>query len=250
MKSTTPSPTTTQPPATTEYVPKVYYKDFTPITESSKPTYQPPKYREPIKPIEPSYKPAAEVTTLPAPTTVKPTESEVYYKEDPNMTPGPVYYKPVEETTSVPAPDPDSVATAPKAPQGPPPKRRPPPPLKNQSFFKLPKFPKLPKAQPLIKNRPPPRKPQPVQKKSAAPPKRKSAPPPPKKQPLSPAPKKKLPPQKPSSSRKGKIPHSHKTMLHKIKDVVNGHKKFFVTRDGTALAQSTAVILPYVLSLL
>ena len=209
--------------------------------------YQPPKYRPPI---QKSSRPEKTATI----TTPKPTESAVYYKpldsSDPKNTPGPVYYKPLDEdtttttsiyeppatstSTEVPLVHTDSVATAPKPPKKKPvsnkQKKVPPPKLKKKPLLRLPKFPKLPKPLALKRRPRPPLKYQPKK------PKRPSGPPPKSK----PVPRNGKSPQ----------PKGHKNLLHNIKDIVKGHKNFLVHRDGNPLAQSTAVLIPYVLSLL
>ena len=241
-------------------------------------------YREPIQ-QKPTYK-AETTTSTPTP---KPTESEVYYKSYDNdeHTPGPVYYKPLEESegvteateivspTTIPPPqtDTDSVATAPRAP---PPKRKlklkkklPPqrPPKRKKPFLKFPKlkFPKLPKAQPLQRRTKPVKKPLPppnhgVENKRAEP-----------RPPQSVANKRAepRPPQSvankrvesrpqisgPGQARNGKPPQKRKhnmfpNVFGKVKQIFSGHKRFLKNREGSPIAQSTAVLLPYVMSLI
>ena len=242
-------------------------------------------YREPIQ-QKPAYK-AETTTSTPTP---KPTESEVYYKSYDNEehTPGPVYYKPLEESegvteateiispTTIPPPqtDTDSVATAPKAP---PPKRKlklkkklPPqrPPKRKKPFLKFPKlkFPKLPRAQPLQRRT----KPAPV-KKPLPPPnhglENKRAEPHPSQsvanQRAEPRPpqsvaNKRVEPRPqisgPGQARKGQLPPQQRkhnmNLLGKVKQIFSGHKRFLKNREGSPIAQSTAVLLPYVMSLI
>merc|ERR1711971_598730 len=209
----------------------------------------------------------------------KPTESKVYYKpyDNEEHTPGPVYYKPLEESegvteateivspTTIPPPqtDTDSVATAPKAP---PPKRKlklkkklPPqrPPKRKKPFLKFPKlkFPKLPRAQPLQRRT----KPAPV-KKPLPPPnhglENKRAEPRPPKSVASKRVESRPQPQisGPGQARKGKLPPQQRkhnmNLIGKMKQIFSGHKRFLKNREGSPIAQSTAVLLPYVMSLI
>ena len=242
-------------------------------------------YREPIQ-QKPTYQ-AETTTSTPTP---KPTESEVYYKayDNEEHTPGPVYYKPLEESegvteaaeivspTTIPPPqtDTDSVATAPKAP---PPKRKlklkkklPPqrPPKRKKPFLKFPKlkFPKLPRAQPLQRRT----KPAPV-KKPLPPPnhglENKRAEPHPSQsvanQRAEPRPPKSVANKRveprpqisgPGQSRKGQHPPQQRkhnmNLIGKMKQIFSGHKRFLKNREGSQVAQSTAVLLPYVMSLI
>jgi len=266
-------PSSTYKPPKKEKRPSVTYKPLKEPVIIKEADNRPPvaNYRQPIQPIKdakPTYK--AETTT-----TEKPTESSVYYKayENEEHTPGPVYYKPIEEsaaditeagsasvpitpsTTKPPQTDTDSVATAPKAPPKrklntkkqkkkkvslPPPPGRPRPKKPYLRFPKL-KFPKLPKAQPLQRRT----KPAPLSKKK----KKKPLPPPPQSRPGQ-APDQAAP--GPGQSRKGQIhpPPHPKNLLGKVKDIFTGHKRFIKRREGNPIAQSTAVLLPYVMSLL
>ncbi len=263
-ESTTTTTTTTTATTTAKPQYKVYYKE--PPKETPSPqVYEKPSYREPIQAKQPpstSYRPLETSSyQQPVETSKEPTESSFYYKpyeteEDKEFTPGPVYYKPIGEstTTSTPAPTTpeDTVATAPKAPTHPPFKKGKlsfPPKKKQQkkrpSFLK---FPKLPKPQPLKAKRPPPPLKNKGPKKPPIPTKKAS-----KERPLP-----KIPPKrKPAPSRKGVPPpplgpgpNPHKTLLGGIKNIVKGHKKFLINREGNSLAQSTAVLLPYVFSFL
>ena len=58
----------------------------------------------------------------------------------------------------------------------------------------------------------------------------------------------------PGQARKGKLPPQQRkhsmNLLGKVKQIFSGHKRFLKSREGSPVAQSTAVLLPYVMSLI
>merc|ERR1712051_1073632 len=58
----------------------------------------------------------------------------------------------------------------------------------------------------------------------------------------------------PGQARKGKLPPQQRkhnmNLIGKMKQIFSGHKRFLKNREGSPIAQSTAVLLPYVMSLI
>ena len=232
---------------------------YQPPSEPELPKYNKPTYRPPIKAMKDTTEQPPETTTE----LEKPTESSVYYKppeggENQELTPGPVYYKPLDDSTTTTSTttiktstvDNDSFS-APKAPskkaKRPPPKKKPSRPSRprkvKKPFLKMPslKFPKLPKPSALIRR--------PSKKSDHRPPRPKSVQNRPKPRPKSDlAPPKKEYQKKPKNSAKTpkKQPKSHSKLLGSISDMM----KKPIHRKGPSVAQSTGVLLPYVLSFL
>ena len=275
-------------PEQPKYKPKEpsYQPPQEPSYKPKEPSYQPPEepsYQPPQKPEEPKYKPEPELpkynkptyrppikamkptTENPPETTTeleKPTESSVYYKppsegdENQELTPGPVYYKPLDDdsttttsTTTIKTSTVDNDSfSAPKAPKKAkrPSKKKPSRPSRprkvKKPFLKMPslKFPKLPKPSALIRR--------PSKKSDHRPPRPKSVQNRPKPRPKSDlAPPKKEFEKKPKKlAKQPKKPKSHSKLLGSISEMM----KKPIHRKGPSVAQSTGVLLPYVLSFL